>query len=185
MRDDGAGMNDWRVAVVAAAAATLAAGLWLGVPSGVRSVGPGPGEARATASPPGCDCGPLPATLRMTSSDEAADHGMFRPGTLTYRPTPPEYRKLNLGSALYMGDRDFADADSGGLKFRYIMTCRGRRFALSRIYLYTPLGTLLDGADYAWVAGEGANAAGPGGLRLVEGEPFAGSEPVRVTLEGP
>jgi hypothetical protein len=136
---------------------------------------PGGGGVGDVGVIPNCFCTTIPATLHMTSADEACNYRMFRSCTIKYGPTPASYAALNLPANTFLSVESFADPLSGGALFRHYLTCFYNQFGLSRIYEQSPFGSpYRDGVLYSWVLGGYGNTCSP--FHLDHGSAYPGSD---------
>ncbi|WP_435005151.1 hypothetical protein P12x_003045 [Tundrisphaera lichenicola] len=124
---------------------------------------------------PNCSCTTIPATLTMTSFDEACNYRMFQSCTIQYGPTPAGYAALNLGTNSFLSVESFPDPVSGGAMFRYFLTCQYNQISITRVYETSPFGSpYRDGVLYTWIMGLPGNTCSP--FEITNGQPFPGSD---------
>lgn len=152
----------------------------------------GPPYSGGTGAMPNCFCTAIPASLAMTSSNPAANFGMFQSCAIAYGPTPAAYANLNLGANSFLSTQSFPDQLANGALFQYLLTCTYNEFSLSRVYAQSPFGSpFRDALLYLWVIGSNGNSCSPlvGGagspsLNLTNGLAFRGSDPVSLSIAG-
>ena len=121
----------------------------------------------------GCYCASIPPALTMSSSNHAANGGMFQDAALAYGPTPAGYNGLGLGASCYLSTASYLDQFHDS--FRYYFYCQRNQFFLSRVYVNSVFGSpFADGVRYLWTMTSAGNSCSP--FLLSNGQIYSGGD---------
>lgn len=119
----------------------------------------------------GCQCTSIPVTLYMIPNNAIYNGGMFKPCTIVYGDTPPEYATLALGTKSFLSVESFIDQI--GDTYRYFFTCVNDRFTLTRVYAGGG-SPFRDTTRFTWVITATGNACNP--FLLTNGTVYQGGD---------